>query len=98
MELVALALFGSVVAWGASRYLLQSAFLSYRASKYREQAEASARQAHEIQAATVARVGALETNLGAALDRLAALDKLNIEARLRDVDNAKALRTMSRTG
>lgn len=59
---------GAVLLWRLGELWLQTEFLAYRREKHREAAEATAKQAHEIQAQVLARVGALETTLGASID------------------------------
>ena len=66
--IAALCVPGAVLLWRLGELWLQTEFLAYRREKHRETAETTAKQAHEIQAALVARLGALESALGATAD------------------------------
>jgi hypothetical protein len=86
---------GAVLLWRLGELWLQTEFLAYRKEKHRESAEATAKQAHEIQAAVVARVAGLELSLGEALAKLSALESLKIAETLRDLKNDSGLKSMA---
>ena len=80
---------GAVLLWRLGGLWMQAEYLEYKREKNREQAEAVAKQAHEIQAQLVTRIASLETTLGASID--------GVSTRVLRLENGRVLQERQRT-